>query len=316
MTIEVATFGEALGLMLAADGQPLRTARRFTRTVAGAELNLAVGLARLGHRVRWAGRVGDDPFGEDVVATLRAARVEVDAVRIDAAATGLLVRDHDGERRVRVLHHRAHSAGSRLAPEDLAALLDPAPRALHLTGITPALSTSAREATETIADAAVAAGVPVSFDPNMRPRLWSHEEAAPVLRALAGRATIVLAGEDEAAWLTGCDDLAAMGRWFLDRNARVVAIKRGARGAWVTDGATAVDVAPVPVAFPRDPVGAGDAFDAGFLSGWLDGLGAAESAARGAACGAACVRVAGDLDGLPTRGEVDDLLAGRDEVDR
>lgn len=337
---EVVTFGEAMGLMLADDGLPLRRARRFARSLAGAELNTAVGLARLGHRCAFAGRVGDDPFGEDVRATLLAEEVDADGLVVDPdVATGLLTRDRHGARRIRVVYHRAGSAGSRLDVDDLAALPIEGARLLHVTGITPGLSESARAATFAAVERARAAGVAVAFDPNHRARLWSRDEALPVLRELAAHATIVLTSEEEGRWLAGVgeagapgadtaagagdaqpagadDALPAIAAWFHARGAQVVVVKRGAAGAWVSAGGEPVAVDALPVGAAIDPVGAGDAFDAGFLSGWLDGLDAAGAARRGAACGAACVQVSGDFEGAPTRAELEDLMSDTTEVDR
>lgn len=314
---EVVTFGEAMGLFLADAGTPLAHARRFTRTLAGAELNVAVALARLGHRCAFAGRVGDDPFGEDVRATLRAEGVDERALVVDPAApTGLLTRDQHGERRLRVVYHRAGAAGGRLTPEDLTALPIERARLLHVTGITPALGASARAATLAAVERARAAGVPIAFDPNFRARLWSAEAAVQTLRPLAAHAELVLAGEDEARWLSGREATADAAAWFLERGARVVAIKRGARGAWLTDGARELAVPPRPVALPADPVGAGDAFDAGFLSAWLRDEPLERCGAVAAAVGAACVQSAGDLAGLPARAELDALLDNDMEVDR
>lgn len=310
-------MGEAMGLFLAEDGVPLRRARRFTRQVAGAELNVAVGLARLGHRCAFVGRVGDDPFGEDVVATLRAEGVDASAVVVDPdAPTGLLTRDAHGERAMRVVYHRSGSAGARLRPADLPdQLLDHA-RLLHLTGITPALGESARAAVEDALDRAAARGVAVSFDPNFRHRLWRREEAAPQLRELASRASVVLASEAEARWLSGREDPAAASVWLAEQGASVAVVKQGEAGALVTDGGPPVHVPALPLRAAVDPVGAGDAFDAGFLSAWLEGRPLAECARCGHAAGAACVMAAGDLDGLPTAAERDALLAGAGEVDR
>lgn len=334
---EVVTFGEAMGLMLADDGLPLRRARRFRRSLAGAELNTAVGLARLGHRCAFAGRVGDDPFGDDVRATLLAEGIDAAGLVVDPAlATGLLTRDRHGERRIRVVYHRAGSAGSRLGAGDLAALPLERARLLHVTGITPGLSEQARAATFAAVERARRAGVPVAFDPNHRARLWSRDEALPVLRELAAAATIVLTSEQEGRWLAGIGEtdatgavggsradatpgdgaLPAIAAWFHERGAQVVVVKRGAAGAWVSDGGAPVSVPALPVGAVVDPIGAGDAFDAGFLSGWLDGLDAAGAARRGAACGAACVQVPGDFEGAPTRAELDDLISDTTEVDR
>jgi 2-dehydro-3-deoxygluconokinase len=151
------------------------------------------------------------------------------------------------------------------------------------------------------------------LDPNVRLKLWSAERARRALSELAGLADIVLTGADEAALVSGRQANAAA--WFLERGARLVVVKEGAAGAWATDGSETARVAARPVT-PVDPVGAGDAFDGGFLSGWLRGLGLEDCLAVGAAAGAACVQVPGDLDGLPSLAEVQVMLDDVTEVDR
>ena len=178
--------------------------------------------------------MGDDAFGEDVIDVLRAEGIGATGLVVDPGApTGLLVRDRHGERRVRVHYHRAGSAGSGLARGDVDTRRLAAARLVHLTGITPALSASARAATFAAADAAHAAGVTLAFDVNFRARLWDADTAAPVLRDLAARAGIVLASADEACWLSGCDEPAAAARRLGEQGAELVAIRRGARGAHV-----------------------------------------------------------------------------------
>jgi len=292
---EVVTFGEAMVLLLAEAGVPLTEATAFRRTVAGSESNVATGLARLGHRVGWFGRVGADAFGQVVQRTLRGEGVDISRVRIDPAApTGLLVRDAHAERPVDVLYFRATSAGSRLSTEDIDADYIGAAQLLHLTGITPVLSASARAATERAVEVARTSGVTVSFDPNIRRRLAEPERARDVLRPLAANADIVLAGADEAELLTGKPDAT----WFLDQGARLVVIKRGAAGSWATDGRSTWQQDALPVAI-ADPVGAGDAYATGFLSGWLTGLDVPACLQRGATLSAQVVQVVGDTEGLP-----------------
>ncbi|MGX6447017.1 sugar kinase [Patulibacter sp. S7RM1-6] len=313
---EVVTFGEAMGLFLAPPNVPLRRARTFSRSVAGAELNVAVGLARLGHAVRWVGRVGDDAFGEDVVRTLRAEGVETRATVDPGAPTGVITRDQHAERAVEVAYHRAGSAGSRLTADEVVGALGPGVRLLHVTGITPALGEDAHAATLAAVARARELGIPVSFDPNHRARLWSRAQAAPVLQDLAEHADLVLSGADEAELVTGHRDRDPAADWFLERGARVVVLKDGAKGAWVADRHGRTAVAPHPVAHPVDPVGAGDAFAAGFLSAWLRELPAERCAREGAIVGAACVQSSGDLDGLPSRAQRDAMYDGDTEVRR
>jgi 2-dehydro-3-deoxygluconokinase len=316
-TPELVTLGEPLGLLLADHGAPLRHARRFTRMVAGAELNVAVGLARLGHRSAFVGRVGDDAFGADVQAVLAAEGIDAGAVSVEPhLPTGVIVRDQSADRPINVLYYRTGSAGSRLRPDDVPEEWIAAARVLHLTGVTPALGPEPRAAVQRALDVARAAGVPVSFDPNFRRRLWRPDEAAEVLRPLALRAQIVLAGMDEARWLSGRDEVEDVAAWFFEGGAEVVALKCGAAGAWVTDGRTTRQVEPIRIRLPCDTIGAGDAFNAGFLSGWLRGEHVDRCGQQGVAAGAACVIAAGDLDGLPNRADLDALMSGSLEADR
>lgn len=313
---EVVTFGEALGLFLAADGRPLARARTFERQVAGAELNVAVGLARLGHTVGWFGRIGEDSAGQVVLDTLHAEGVDTSRVTTDASrATGLLVRDRHAERRVRVDYHRSGSAASALTVADVDEAYVTGARLVHATGITAALSVTALAATRAAMSAARAAGITTSLDPNVRLKLWDAATARRALTDLSGLADVILTSVDEASLLTGLEDRAATVAWFRDRGARVIVLKDGANGAWGCDQHGDALAAAPPVAVV-DPVGAGDAFDAGFMSGWLRGEDLERCLVFGAAAGAACVQVPGDLDGLPTRPELDGRLMLEMEVDR
>ena len=273
-------------------------------TMAGAESNVAIGLARLGHAVRWGGRVGADEVGAYILRTLRAESVAVDTVVVDAErSTGLML----AERRVadvsRVSYYRSGSAGSALSVADAAACLADVPRILHLTGITPALSASAAEAVTEAVRLARRAGALVSVDVNYRAKLWTPEQARPVLSELVRSAHIVIASEDELGLVVSDpqDESDAAGE-LAAYGVNQLVIKRAARGAtvWheVAHHAAAI---PVPV---LDTIGAGDAFTAGYLSGLLDGIPPAAALRRGTVTGAFAVAAVGDWEGLPTRDEL------------
>ncbi|SDO93420.1 2-dehydro-3-deoxygluconokinase [Actinopolyspora xinjiangensis] len=313
MIPEVITFGETMGLLLAQPGQPLEHATGFRRSLAGAESNTAVGLARLGHRVGWFGRVGDDPFGRSALRTLRGEGVDVSRVVVDGSLpTGLLVRDAHAHRPIEVCYYRSGSAGSALCDGDVDGEWIGRARLLHLTGITAALSDSARSATERAVRAAAEAGVPVSLDPNIRRKLAGTEQWGELLRPLADHAELVLTGLDEAETVSDRSGERAAATWFLERGAKFVVVKLGSRGAWATDGAEEwfQPAAEVPAV---DPVGAGDAFNAGFLSGHLRGLPVPESLAEAATVAGSAVQIPGDMDGLPDA-RLRDLSLGDEQV--
>jgi 2-dehydro-3-deoxygluconokinase len=317
---EVVTLGECLASFVATTPGPLAEAIGYERHVAGAEANVAVGLARLGHSVTIVGRIGGDGFGTAILRSLRGEGVNIDHLTIDpTATTGVMFRERRALGSIAVVYHRVGSAGSRVNADDVEraasdGVFDGA-RWLHLTGITPALSATARDATTTARDQARAAGLQISLDVNLRRRLWSDEEAAPVLRGLATGVDVVLGSPDELAVLAGMDpasDPAGLAANVASLGPSVVVAKLGADGALGLEaGGDVVRVQAIPVATIVDPVGAGDAFCAGFIAGRLDGVDLETALRMGSACGALAVAAAGDQAGLPDHAELGRLLASR-----
>jgi len=299
--------GETMALLAAPQIGRLRHATSLTLGVAGAESNVAIGAQRLGWSAAWVGRVGDDELGELVVSKIRAEGVDVGGVVRDPdAPTSLMLKERRTAGMVRVRYYRRNGPGARLQPGDLDPAQIAAAGVLHLTGITPALSDSARATVDHAVELARSAGVPVSFDLNYRSALWPPEEAAVVCRDLAARADLVFAGDDEAQLLGLEGDPAELARGLAGLGAGHAVVKLGERGAVaLVDGAVhAVD--PVPVQ-ALDPVGAGDAFVAGYLVETLTGRAVQERLRTAAACGAFAVTVPGDWEGMPSREELEVL---------
>lgn len=301
---EVVTLGESM-VTFRWDG-PFALGGPVAARLAGAESNVAIGLARLGHRVRWVGRVGDDPFGHLVLRELSAEGVDVTAARREPeAVTGVMFAASRTADVVQVQYRRAGSAGSRLTPADAERALVSLPRVLHLTGITPALSSGARATVRRAVEIASAAGVCVSLDVNYRARLWSRAEASAALRPLVAHTRVLIASEDELDLVADGDEGSAVAS-LREAGVAWVAVKRGAAGAtlWGPEGRHDAQVAAVTAV---DVVGAGDAFSAGLLSGLLDGLGESAALARASTLGAVAVSTHGDWEGLPLRHELDGL---------
>jgi 2-dehydro-3-deoxygluconokinase len=316
---EVVTLGECLAAFVATAPGPLADATDYQRHIAGAEANVAVGLARLGHTVTYVGRVGPDGHGTAIVRRLRGEGVVVSHLSIDAEApTGVLFRERRALGALDVVYHRAGSAGSRLTPEDVDAAAAggafAGARWLHVTGITPALSPSAREAVSRAIDLGRESGTTVSLDVNLRRRLWTDETAGPVLRALAGRVDVVFGSVDELAVLADSDpddDPTELVAAVSNLGPTTVVATLGPDGAvGLEAGGLPVHEPAVPVVSVVDPVGAGDAFCAGFIAGRLDGVDLPSALRMANACGALAVAAAGDQSGLPDRAELGRLLAG------
>lgn len=310
---EVLTLGEAL-VAIRAHGR-LSLGDRLSASPAGAEMNVAIGLSRLGHAVNWVGTVGADPAGDLILRELRAEAVGTDGVRRDPdAPTAIMLVDMPAALPPVVTYHRRHSAGSLLSAADVDAAVVGSARLLHLSGITPALSATAHDAARAAIDAARDAGVLVSFDVNYRSKLWDRAAAAEALAPLAREADVVIASEDELELVAAGPDEAARVMELLGGRPREVIIKRGSRGATYQDARERVSCAARPVA-EVNSIGAGDAFTAGYLSGLLDGLPPAERLRRGAACGALAVTGVGDWEQAPTRRDLA-LLEGDGDVVR
>ncbi len=240
----------------------------FRAVPAGAESNTAVGMARLGCRVQWVSRLGDDALGRRLEDVIGGAGVEVEVVRDDAHPTGALVK-HVAAGASRVQYYRSQSAARLLSRLDLDRMAPS--RWIHVTGITPALSASAADLVEAIMER-VSGDALVSFDVNHRPVLWTdYHTAAETLCRLAQRADLVFIGDDEAERLLGSSDESVVAGELLARPGQEVVLKRGPGPATILGRGTSVTVPALP-GDAVDLVGAGDAFAAGYLAahtfGW------------------------------------------------
>lgn len=263
---------------------PPEEVRTWVRGIGGAESNVACALAALGVQVGWASAVGDDPFGRAVLTSVAEAGVDVSRVVVDPTRpTGLYVKEA-GKAGSAVRYYRAGSAASALGPEVVDRLgLDEVSH-VHLTGITAALSPSCLALVRALLGHS---GVTTSFDVNWRPALWGAT-GPEVLRALAAEADVVLVGGDEAEALWGVSEPVAV-REVLPEPGTLV-VKQGAAGATVLEAGRAPVFEPAPAVDVVEPVGAGDAFAAGFLAAHRSGEPPARRLRSGhlAAAGALC----------------------------
>ncbi len=304
--MDVVTLGETMILFTPETTGPMRYASQFSRKIAGAESNFAIGLSRLGHQAGWISRVGDDEFGKAMVSFIRGEGVDTSRVIFDQTApTGLYFKEIRRPNDFRVHYYRKGSAASKLTKEDLDEDYIKKAKFIHISGITPALSDSCEEAVFAAIEIAKKNGVTVVFDPNLRRKLWSEEKARTTLLKIAGLADIVLPGVEEGEFMFGETDPAKLGELFLSHGAKIVVLKVGAKGAHYFTQDEQQLVSGFPVENVIDPVGAGDGFAAGFISGLLDGLNLHDAVKRGNAVGAFVTTVSGDVEGLPDRIELE-----------
>jgi 2-dehydro-3-deoxygluconokinase len=272
--LDVLCVGETMAVITPAKAESLSQAEECLLGFGGAESNVAAHLAEFGYRTGWVSRLGTDPFGDRILAGLSSRGVDVSMVlRDDTAPTGVYFKDPDLGHGARTLYYRAGSAASRMSPEDSRAWPLEQTGWIHTSGINAALSDSCSALTEHLLAAARTTGYKVSFDVNYRPALWNVDVAGPRLLKLANMASVVLVGLDEAESLWGCTTaeevsvlLPGPGHLVIKDSAKEAAEfvrERNLEESVCQVAAHRVDVV--------EPVGAGDAFAAGYVAGLLRG---------------------------------------------
>lgn len=309
--LDVVTYGEAMAMFVALECGDLAQVSQFTRRAAGAELNVAIGLARLGLKVGWVSRIGADSFGRYVLDVLRHEGIDHQQVSTDPLRpTGFQLKSkaENGTDPI-VEYFRKNSAASQLSCADFAADYFLRSRHLHLSGVAAALSASSLALAHHAAEQMRAAGKTLSFDPNLRPVLWPNRQTMVTeLNRLALRADWVLPGINEGLILTGQAAPEAIADFYLQQGVRLVIIKLGPQGAYykTAQGEQAL-IEAIPVSNVVDTVGAGDGFAIGVISALLEEKSLPQAVRRGNQIGALAIQAIGDSEGLPDRDLLDRL---------
>lgn len=315
--MDVVTFGESMVLFGPDSSGPLRYVQNFNKSIAGAESNVAIALAKLGHQVGWFSKLGDDEFGRYIQTTIRGEGVDISRVIVEPLkSTGILFKERFMHSNPNVYYYRKDSAASTLKPEELDEEYIKAAKILHITGITPALSESCRKAIFKAIEIAKTNNVLVSFDPNIRLKLWTKEEALPVLLEIAKQADIIFPGIDEGELLLGCAKPEDIAQRFMNMGCSTVAVKLGKEGCFVADKTNGVYINSYKLENPQDTVGAGDGFAAGFLSGMLRKLDFKECAEYANGVGAMAVLVKGDMEGYPSFEQLMAFIGKKKTIER
>ncbi len=293
-----------MALLIAADPGPLAHVSSMSLGIGGSESNVAIGVQRLGGNAVWCGRTGADSLGQLVKREIRAEGVTVRITEDPGAPTGLMLKERRTMSTQKVSYYRAGSAGSRLTPEDLDSALIKGAAVLHVSGITPALSTSAARTIRGAIEIARSGGVTISFDLNYRANLWTTIDAERSYQELIPLTDIVFAGDEEAALAVGpADDPAELAQRLAELGPSQAIIKLGSKGAVASINSKLHHQPAVPIE-PIDTVGAGDAFVAGYLTELMAGATPSERLQVAAKTGAFACLAFGDWEGLPTRAEL------------
>jgi 2-dehydro-3-deoxygluconokinase len=303
--LDVVTLGETMVLFEPNENGLVQYTENFKKKVGGAESNVAIGLSKLGHSVSWISKLGKDPFGQYIYSVIRGEGVDVNQVKFDPhASTGIYFKQTGGFNQTNVYYYRKHSAASFLSPHDIKEENISKARFLHITGITPALSQSCYETVKYAIKLARKNNVKVVFDPNIRHKLWDSSNYIPVLKELLEMSDFFLPGFDELKLLFPNEEIEEIIPKILRFGVETIVVKNGAAGATYYTSSERKNVSGYPNEHVVDPVGAGDGFAAGFLSGLIENLSLYDSVKRGNLIGSMVTMVHGDCEGLPTREEV------------
>jgi len=300
---KVLLIGEPIALLIAKTVGPLEDVTEFTKKLAGAEVNVGIGLKRLGHEVKFITMLGADPFGRYVKATLEQAGINTELTTFDAtASTGFMLKSKVLTGDPPIAFYCKASAATKIGPELIENLDLTDLDLIHITGVFPAISKTCRQAVKRLMERAKKAKICLSFDPNLRPTLWNNDaEMIKWTNCLATLADIVLPGLEEGLILTGLNDPSKIADFYQQLGVKQVVVKLGAAGAYLRDGEKSTVIPGFKVENIIDTVGAGDGFATGVISGLIEGLSLDDAVIRGNAIGAIQIQHISDNEALPTK---------------
>ena len=316
--MDIVTMGETMVAFEAQDYGPLRDVNIFRKWVGGAENNVAIGLARLGLRCGWISRLGNDEFGKEILRTIRGEGVDVSRVIFDSSApTGVFFIERRINSDFNCYYYRKSSAAGLISPADIDPDYIKQAKIIYLTGITPILSESAREATQKMFQIALDSGQTIVFDPNLRLRLCNIDTARSILVPLMQKSAYVLPGEEEIILLMECRELPEAVKKAHSLGISNLIIKTGAKGAVLARaGENPISISGFTAKNFVSSIGAGDCFNAGFVAGLLNNEPLEQCVRWGNALGAFCLTTYGPYQALPDFQQLQAFLKGETDISR
>ena len=293
MKYDLIALGETMATLCPPADTALADAASLLVDHGGAESNTCIGMARLGFYVSWVSRLGADPLGNRVLEALQKEGLDTRWVtRDNARPTGIMVKDPASRR---VHYYRAGSAASALAPSDIENVPITEARAVLVTGITAQIGTSPQRAAIAMLEAARGLRV---VDPNFRRGLWGSDRRVELVLPLIERCDLLLAGDQELKEVFGDSEPEELARRCAQLGPREIVVRcEGKVGVFRKDGSWTEEIIQ-PEETP-DPMGAGDAFNAGYIAYLLLGRPVEETLHFAIHCGRAVATTAGDTAGFP-----------------
>lgn len=298
--MDVITIGDAMVAMCPKEKGPILFCNTFERKIGGAELNVAIGCARLGLKSGWISRLGQDDFGKHILKTVRGEGIDTSQIElVEGYQTSVYFREVMANGDSRSFYYRENSPTSTMTAESLDENYFRNSKVLHITGVFPSINDNNKEILLKAVELAKKNNLLISFDPNIRLKMWAKSQAREFINKFLSEVDILLVGDEEISILIDEEDTNEAIKKFHDMGIDKVVVKRGAKGAIGSDGSNIYDVAAIKPKALIDTVGAGDGFAAGFLSAYLKGDSFEESIEFANAVGSLVVGIEGDNEGLP-----------------
>lgn len=314
---DIITLGEAMVVFNPDFTGPMKFVNGFQKRIGGAELNLAIGCARLGLQTGYITRLGNDEFGKSIRTFARGEGIDTSEVDfIDHYPTSINFKEIMEDGSVKTFYYRDKSPTLSMRPEDLNEDYFKQAKILHLTGIFPAIGEAPMQVMEQAIHLAKKHDVKISFDPNIRLKMWSKEEARKVLLKILPEVDILLAGDEEMDIIIGEKDPTAIIEKSKEMGISYIAIKQGSLGSVGYFNGKTVVADPVQASKVADTVGAGDGFNAGVLFGYLHGWTLERTLHFANTIGSMVVGIIGDNEGLPYYEDVQEKLGEIERVER
>lgn len=314
---DVITVGEAMVVLNPTATGPMKFVNGFEKKIGGAELNFAIGCARLGLKAGYISRLGNDEFGSYIHNFTRGEGIDVSQVEfVDGYPTSLNFKEIMEDGNVRTFYYRDKSPTLTMTADDLDEAYFQQTKILHITGIYPAIGERNIEVIYKAIELAKRNGLKISFDPNIRLRMWSKEEARKVLSEILPHVDILLAGDEEMEIIIGEKDPSAIIGKVKDLGISFIAIKQGDKGSVGYFNGEIVTSAPVKASKVVDTVGAGDGFNAGIIYGILHDWSLEKTLHFANTIGSMVVSVKGDNEGLPYMVDVQAKLGEVERIER
>ncbi|QLY80662.1 sugar kinase [Clostridium intestinale] len=315
--MDIITIGDGMVAMCPEKKGPIIFTNTFEKKVGGAELNVAIGCARLGLKSGWISSLGNDDFGKFILRSVRADNVDTSEVKlVDGHPTSVYFREVLSDGSSRSFYYRENSPTSTMKPEDLNEEYFKKSKVLHITGVFPSILKNNQNIILEAIRLAKKNGLLISFDPNIRLKMWTKEEAKEFINSILPDVDILLVGDEEVELLLNTTDLEEAIKRFYSYGISKVVIKRGAKGAMGYEGKEIFYVDGIPPKALVDTVGAGDGFAAGFLTSTIKGESFEDSIRFANAVGSLVVGVEGDNEGLPYYEDVLVHLGKNKKVER